>query len=163
MINLDLKGRRPDELPDRETCDEILLELKDTGLYDIRWVNLNSGGFRANNKVFENWVERGQVAMYELDESTLPKVSTDSFTESTIKIVEKRFDIVRHPIRIHVEHKPRGDYRQNNTKEKFSELHQLSNDCYQRLKDYLGQDVIQDQYLYTNFQIDFMISSIKKI
>ncbi len=163
MINLDLKGRRPDELPDRETCDEILLELKDTGLYDIRWVNLNSGGFRANNKVFENWVERGQVAMYELDESTLPKVSTDSFIESTIKIVEKRFDIVRHPIRIHVEHKPGGDYRQNNTKEKFSELHQLSNDCYQRLKDYLGQDVIQDQYLYTNFQIDFMISSIKKI
>jgi len=163
MTNLDLKGRRPDELPDRETCDEILLELKDTGLYDIRWVNLNSGGFRANNKVFENWVERGQMAMYELDESTLPRVSTDSFTESTIKIVEKKFDIVRHPIRIHVEHKPGGDYRSNNHKEKFAELHQLSNDCYQRLKDYLGQDVIQDQYLYTNFQIDFMISSIKKI
>ena len=163
MINLDLKGRRPEELPDKETCDEILLELKDTGLYDIRWVNLNSGGFRANNKVFENWVERGQVSMYEVDQSTLAKVSPESFTESTIKIVEKRFDIVRHPIRIHVEHKTTGDYRSNNTKEKFNELHQLSNDTYQRLKDYLGQDVIQDQFLYTNFQIDFMISSIKTI
>ena len=163
MINLDLKGRRPEELPDKETCDEILLELKDTGLYDIRWVNLNSGGFRANNKVFENWVERGQVSMYEVDQSTLAKVSPESFTESTIKIVEKRFDIVRHPIRIHVEHKPGGDYHSNNTKEKFNELHQLSNDTYARLKDYLGQDVIQDQFLYTNFQIDFMISSIKTI
>lgn len=163
MTNLDLKGRRPEELPDRETCDEILLELKDTGLFDIRWINLNSGGFRANNKVFENWVERGQIALYEVDQSTLAKVSPESFTESTIKIKEKRFDIVRHPIRIHVEHKSGGDYRSNNHKEKFAELHQLSNDCYQRLKDYLGQDVIQDQYLYTNFQIDFMISSIKKI
>lgn len=163
MTNLDLKGRRPEELPDKETCDEILLELKDTGLFDIRWINLNSGGFRANNKVFENWVERGQIALYEVDQSTLAKVSPESFTESTIKIKEKRFDIVRHPIRIHVEHKSGGDYRSNNHKEKFAELHQLSNDCYQRLKDYLGQDVIQDQYLYTNFQIDFMISSIKKI
>ncbi len=163
MINLDLKGRRPDELADKETCEEILLELKDTGFFDIRWINLNGGGFRANNKAFENWVERGQVAMYELDETTLPKVCTDSFAEYSIKIKEKRYDIFRHPIRLNVEYKANGDYRSNQRSERFKEINQISDDVYQRLKDYIGPDIIQDQFLYTNFQIDFMLSSIKVI
>ena len=163
MINLDLKGRRPDELADKETCEDILLELKDTGFFDIRWVNLNGGGFRANNKAFENWVERGQVAMYELDETTLPRVSTDSFAEYSIKVKEKRYDIFRHPIRLNVEYKTNGDYRSNQRSERLKEINQISDDVYQRLKDYIGPDIIQDQFLYTNFQIDFMLSSIKVI
>lgn len=167
MSNLDLKGRKPDELIDRETCNEILLELKDTGYFDIHWTALNSFGnymnWRANNKVFDNWVERGQVVMYEIDNSTLPKSWSEPFTESTISLKEKRYDIFRYPTRISVEYKHNGDYRSHNTKEKFEEIYQLSNDVYQRLKDYIGIDLIQDQHFSTNFQIDFMLSEIKLI
>ena len=38
-----------------------------------------------------------------------------------------------------------------------------SNDVYLRLKDYLGPDVIQDQFDIMDFDIDFMISSCKII
>lgn len=166
-MNLDLKGQKLDQLSDRETCDEILLELKDTGHFDIHWINLNTMGnyldWRADNKVFNNWVERGQVVIYELDNSNLPKDWSEPFVESTIGFKEKRYDISRYPIRISVEHKHNRDYRSHNTGEKFREIYGLSNDVYHRLKDYIGVDIIQDQHFSTNFQIDFILSEIKPI
>ncbi len=161
MTNLDLKGRKPEDLPDKETCNDILLDLKDTGLFNIRWIDPRGGGFRANGKPSENWTERGQVVMYEVDNSTLPKTFSESFTESTVKIKEKRYDISRYPIRLNIEYKTDGDFRSDQRDKRFKEIHQLSSDVYQRLKDYIGSDVIQDQFLYTNFQIDFLISECK--
>lgn len=112
-------------------------------------------------------VERGQIAVYELDNSTLPKIGigVDGQWLETINvsIKEKRYDILRHPIRISVTYKHNGDYQSNYTYGKFTEIHQLSDDVYQRLKDYIGPDIIQDQFLHTNFEIDFMVSSCKLI
>ncbi len=163
MTNLDLKGRKPEDLPDKETCDDILLDLKDTGFFNIRWIDPRGGGFRPNGKPSENWTERGQVVMYEVDNSTLPKTFSESFSESTVKIKEKRYDIFRYPIRLNIEYKTDGDHRSDQRDKRFKEIHQLSSDVYQRLKDYIGEDIIQDQFLYTNFQIDFLISECKLV
>jgi hypothetical protein len=53
MNNLNLHGRHPNDLPDKETLEDILLELKDTHKFDIKWVNLDNMGWRADNKVFD--------------------------------------------------------------------------------------------------------------
>jgi hypothetical protein len=37
-------------------------------------------------------------------------------------------------------------------------LYHLSNSVFQRLKEYIGVDEIQSQFLYTNFMIDFINS-----
>jgi hypothetical protein len=41
------------------------------------------------------------------------------------------------------------------------ELIETSNETYLRLKDYLGPDVIQDQFGLINFTIDFMMSKVR--
>ena len=43
------------------------------------------------------------------------------------------------------------------------EICEASNETYLRLKDYLGPDVIQDQFRIMDFTIDFMISRCKVI
>ena len=63
MNNLNLHNRHPKDLPDKETIEDILLELKDTHKFNIKWVNLDNMSWRANNKVFDNWLEKGEVVI----------------------------------------------------------------------------------------------------
>jgi len=76
---------------------------------------------------------------------------------ATVK--QTRYDILRHPIRVSVKFK--DDILSLNKGAK--EIFETSNDVYLRLKDYLGPDVIQDQFDMMNFDIDFMLSSCKII
>ena len=158
MNNLNIHGRHPKDLPDKETIDDILLELHDTNKFDINWINLDNMSWRANNKVFHNWLEKGEVITCEMD-STFPTFNPsedgfDSIPMSYATVKETRYDILRHPIRVSVQFNP--DY---STLSK--ELIDTSKEVLLRLKDYLGSDVIQDQYQATGFDIDFMISSCK--
>ena len=160
MNNLNIHGRHPKDLPDKETIDDILLELHDTNKFDINWINLDNMSWRANNKVFHNWLEKGEVITCEMD-STFPTFNPsedgfDSIPMSYATVKETRYDILRHPIRVSVQFNP--DY---STLSK--ELIDTSKEVLLRLKDYLGSDVIQDQYQATGFDIDFMISSCKII
>jgi hypothetical protein len=153
--NLNLHGRHPNDLPDKETIEDILLELKDTHNFEIKWVNLDNMSWRANNKVFDNWLERGEVVTCEMDTPFRVDYSSDTMSYATVKHI--RYDILRHPIRLEVRSEM-GFLSINRT---VAELIRTSEDVYLRLKDYLGPDVIQSQSRTPNFVIDFMLTSCK--
>jgi hypothetical protein len=160
MINLNLHGRHPKDLPDKETINDILLELHDTNKFHISiklslqlLVDLNND-WRGNGKFFDNWKERGQVVTCEMNNPL--SLSYSSEPANIPYVTETRYDIIRYPIRISV--KFNSDY---STLSK--ELIDNSKEVLLRLKDYIGPDVIQDQYGSTGFDIDFMISDIKVI
>ena len=156
MNNLNINGRHPKDLPDKMTIDDILLELHDTNKFDINWINLDNMSWRANNKVFHNWLEKGEVITCEMDKpfNQIPYSEDIPMSYATVKQI--RYDILRHPIRVSVQFNP--DY---STLSK--ELIDTSKEVLLRLKDYIGPDVIQDQYQATGFDIDFMLSSCKII
>ena len=155
MNNLNIHSRHPKDLPDKETIDDILLELNDTNKFHISWINLNND-WRGNGKFFDNWVERGQVVTCEMDKPLNLAYSDEPTNMSYVSVKETRYDIIRHPIRVSV--KFNKDY---STLSK--ELIDTSKETLLRLKDYIGPDVIQDQYQATGFDIDFMISDCKII
>ena len=157
MNNLNIHGRHPKDLPDKMTIDDILLELHDTNKFDISWISLNNKwDWRANNKPFDNWIEKGQVVTCEMDKPFNQISYSEDIPMSYATVKETRYDIIRHPIRVLVDFNP--DY---STLSK--ELIDTSKETLLRLKDYIGPDVIQDQYQVTGFNIDFMISSCKII
>ena len=157
MNNLNIHGRHPKDLPDKMTIDDILLELHDTNKFDISWISLNNKwDWRANNKPFDNWIEKGQVVTCEMDKPFNQISYSEDIPMSYTTVKETRYDIIRHPIRVLVDFNP--DY---STLSK--ELIDTSKETLLRLKDYIGPDVIQDQYQVTGFNIDFMISSCKII
>ena len=172
MNEINLYGRLPEDLPNKMTINDILLELKDTDKFDIKWVQLNdqitnigtphtprtikTAIWRNNNKSFDQFVEHGQVSVFrcyyvptfDLEWSVKP-------TTSNMRVKEYRYDIYRYPIRLSVEFKA-GNLSPNINKDDK----ETSNEVYLRLKDYLGTDVIQDQIQLTNFTIDFLISEV---
>ena len=154
MNNLNIHGRHPNDLPDKETLEDILLELKDTHKFEIKWVNLDNMSWRANNKVFDNWLERGEVITCEMEPINY---SFDSDVMSYATVKETRYDILRHPIRLEVISES-GILSLNSS---TAELIRTSEDVYLRLKDYLGPDVIQSQNMTPSFVIDFMLTSCK--
>lgn len=154
MNNLNLHNRHPKDLPDKETIEDILLELKDTHKFEIKWVNLDNMSWRADNKVFDNWLERGEVVTCEMEPINY-SFDLDTMSYATVKHI--RYDILRHPIRLEVRSEM-GILSINRT---VAELIRTSTDVYLRLKDYLGPDVIQSQSRTPNFVIDFMLTSCK--
>lgn len=161
MYNINLHGRLPEDLPDKETVDDILLELKDTKKFEINWINLKSMGsytnWRAQNKVFDNWVERGQITVMKCE----PNIPTFTFSDdwsnipmSTMTYKEYRYDIFRYPTRLEVK-------LQVPINKIFRETIESAKETYLRIKDYLGPDVIQDQIDLASFTIDLMVSSVK--
>ena len=163
MNNLNLHGRHPKNLPDKITIDDILLELHDTNKFHISWINLNPLlhevhdqiqyqllQWRANNKPFGKWIERGQVVTCEMNNLNL---SYSSEPSNMPYVTETHYDIIRQPIRISVK------FYSTLSKE----LIDISKEVLLRLKDYIGPDVIQDQYGEADFDIDFMISDVKVI
>ncbi len=154
MNNLNIHGRHPKDLPDKETIEDILLELKDTHKFDIKWINLDNMSRRADNKVFDNWLERGEVVTCEMEPINY---SFDLDTMSYASVKHIRYDILRHPIRLEVRSEM-GFLSLNRT---VAELISTSTDVYLRLKDYLGPDVIQSQSRTPNFVIDFMLTSCR--
>jgi hypothetical protein len=151
---LDLKGRLPENLPNRSVIDDILLELEDTNLFNIRWIDPSQFDWKPNNKNYTQWIESGKAVVHKA-KFDKPLQFTGEFTESTMKVEETRYDIFRYPQRLNIEYK--GE--QSNIKD----IYELSKSVYERLSNYIGIDVIQNQFLYTNFQIDFMISECKII
>jgi hypothetical protein len=162
MSNINLHNRHPKDLPDKETIEDILLELEDTRKFEIKWVDLKSdpvstfydSGWRANNRTFHEWVEKGEVVTCEMEPINY-SFDLDTMSYATVK--ETRYDILRHPIRLDIKFEA-GILSLN---EKAVEIIETSKDVYLRLKDYLGPDVIQDQFSITDFVIDFMLTSCK--
>ena len=152
---LDLKGRLPEDLPNRTTIDDILLELEDTNLFGIRWIDTSQFDWRANDKSHIEWVESGQAVVHKAKFDS-PLQWTGEFTQSSIRVEETRYDIFRYPQRLNIEYKGVLDPSPK-------DIYELSKSVYERLSDYIGIDLIQNQFLYTNFQIDFMISECKII
>lgn len=153
MNNLNLHNRHPKDLPDKETIEDILLELEDTKKFEIKWVNLDNMSWRADNKVFYNWVEKGEVVTCEMNPINY-SFDLDTMSYATVK--ETRYDILRHPIRLEVMCEASILSLNNAT-----ELIRTSEDVYLRLKDYLGPDVIQSQSQTPRFVIDFMLTSCR--
>jgi len=154
MNNINLHSRLPKDLPDKETIEDILLELKDTHKFEIKWVNLDNMSWRADNKVFDNWVEKGEVVTCEMEPINY-SFDLDTMSYATVK--ETRYDILRHPIRLEV----RSEVGFLSLNHSGAELITTSTDVYLRLKDYLGPDVIQSQSQTPNFVIDFMLTSCR--
>lgn len=180
MNELNLNGRHPNDLPDKKTINEILLELRDTKKFDINLRNLqlrvHDGSlyrkWYANNKPFSEWVEQGEVRTSEIDYSCgypiyygSMRFNLDTDEPSFLSIKETRYHIVRYPMRLTV--KLKDDVLALNKylfiPRAMKEICETSNEVYLRLKDYLGQDVIQDQFNIMNFTIDLMISRCKII
>jgi len=152
--NLNLHNRLPKDLPDKETIEDILLELEDTKKFEIKWVNLDNMSWRADNKVFDNWLEKGEVVTCEMEPINY-SFDLDTMSYATVK--ETRYDILRHPIRLEVISEL-GILSLNHS---GVELIRTSTDVYLRLKDYLGPDVIQSQNMTPSFMIDFMLTSCR--
>lgn len=162
MSELNLHGRLPNNLPDKMTIKDILLELEDTNKFDINLINLQStkvdgGKWYANNKEFHEWVEQGEVRICEADYSSM-RFNLDINTPSVLTIKETLYHVFRYPMRLSVNFK---NYSLININKDNKELIETSNETYLRLKDYLGPDVIQDQFGLINFTIDFMISKVR--
>jgi hypothetical protein len=153
---LDLKGRLPEDLPNRSIIDDILLELEDTNLFNIRWIDPSQFDWKPNNKNYSQWIESGKAVVHKA-KFDKPLQFTGEFTESTIRIEETRYDIFRYPQRLNIE------YKGEQSKPNFNYIYELCKSVYERLSNYIGIDVIQNQFRYTNFQIDFMISECKEI
>jgi len=163
MNELNLHNRLPKDLPDKETIEDILLELEDANEFDIKLINLQStrvdgGKWYANSRYFSEWVENGEIVICEIDSPVKAQISrlyqdeSDFFTPSFASVKETRYNIVRYPMRISV--KLKGVIPK--------ELIDTSNEVYLRLKDYLGPDVIQDQFNQKmGFMIDFMMSKVR--
>ena len=154
MNNLNLHNRHPSDLPDKETIEDILLELKDTHKFEIKWVNLDNMSWRANNKVFHNWLEKGEVVTCEMNPINY-SFDLDTMSYATVK--ETRYDILRYPIRLEV----RSEAGILSINRNVAELIRTSEDVYLRLKDYLGPDVIQSQSQTPRFVMDFMLTSCR--
>jgi hypothetical protein len=171
MNNLNLHNRLPKDLPDKETIEDILLELKDTHKFNINWIDLNHSqprsddrdysfipagwrAWRANGRSFDNWIEKGEVVTCEMDPINY-SLDFDTMSYATVK--ETRYDILRHPIRLQV----RSEAGILSLNHSATELIRTSTDVYLRLKDYLGPDVIQSQNMTPSFMIDFMLTSCK--
>ena len=154
---IDLRGRLPEDLPNKLTISDILLELEDTGHFNIRWVDLSwisEPSWRAEGKQYFQWVQKGEVVVNKavFDEPLL----SNQFTMSTVRIKETRYKVFRYPIRLNIEY--RGGQHQP-----FRQVYELSKETYNRLLEYIKSDVIQSQFLSTNFQIDFMMSECEVI
>ena len=179
-MNINLHGRLPEDLPDKMTINDILLELKDTKKFDINWISLNptwQNIWRANNKSFEQWSEKGEVRVMKCDfTSTFNKDWSDSQLDTipmpTMTYKEIRYSIFRYPIRLEVRLKEEVPAKDGRAWSKFmienSKIVDEVKETYLRLKDYLGPDVIQDRSAqkgvsYVRFTIDFMISECKVI
>lgn len=168
MNELNLNGRHPNDLPDKKTINEILLELRDTKKFDINLRNLqlriDGRMWYADNKPFSEWVEQGEVRTSEIDYSFM-RFNLDPDEPSFLSIKETRYHIVRYPMRLTV--KLKDDVLALNKylfiPQAMKEICETSNEVYLRLKDYLGPDVIQDQFNIMNFTIDLMISRCKII
>ena len=168
MNELNLNGRHPNDLPDKKTINEILLELRDTKKFDINLRNLqmriDGRMWYADNKPFSEWVEQGEVRTSEIDYSSM-RFNLDPDEPSFLSIKETRYHIVRYPMRLTV--KLKDDVLALNNylfiPRAMKEICETSNEVYLRLKDYLGQDVIGDQFNIMNFTIDLMISRCKII
>jgi hypothetical protein len=160
MSVLNLHNRQPNELPDKLTIDDILLELKDTDNFDIEWVSLVSdpyqrGGWSAHNRTFHEWVEQGVVVVNEIVNQRVEQ--EDIFKTMSVSFKEIRYNILRQPVRLHIKSKLPLGYSDD------IEKIEMCKDVYLRIKDYLGPDVIQDQYNVNHFMMDFMISSVRMI
>jgi hypothetical protein len=182
MNELNLHNRLPSDLPDKETIKEILLELEDTKKFDIKLINLQStrvdgGKWYANNRTFNEWVERGEIVVCEIDSLVKAKISryldeSDFFTPS-FAVKETRYNIIRYPMRLDIRLKDNALYIWHfggDAKIKQSEeILETTKDVYLRLKDYLGQDVIQHQFGFNSiysgstFIIDFIISRVELV
>ena len=166
-MNINLHGRLPEDLPDKMTINDILLELEDTKKFDINWISLNptwQNIWRANNKSFEQWCEKGEVRVMKCDftptfNKDWSNSQLDTIPMPTMTYKEIRYSIFRYPIRLEVKFKDGILSLGKGAKE----IYEASNETYLRLKDYLGPDVIQDQTDIMNFTIDFVISECKVI
>ena len=145
MNNLNIHGRHPNDLPDKETLEDILLELKDTHKFDIKWVNLDNMSWRANNKVFDNWLERGEVVTCEMEPINY-SFDLDTMSYATVKHI--RYDILRHPIRLEV----RSEVGILSLNHSGVELIRTSTDVYLRLKDYGIRVIINKLKRNINFK-----------
>lgn len=154
---IDLKGRRPDRLTNRETILDILQELEDTGNWKIEFIRLDGTSWCGLGKPATSWVERGVVSIFEADYrgNVLERFESD-FSQSTISIKEKRWDVRRYPNKLRVTYS-------GGIKSSFRKVYRESNSVFLRLKDYISTDLIQDQFLYTNFEIDFIESDVRLI
>lgn len=163
MNNLNIHGRHPNDLPDKETIEDILLELKDTHKFEIKWIELVNSDWYANSKSFYDWIERGEVVTCEMDKpfkvdsSEVEDIRFYDFGAPTsyVSVKETRYDILRNPIRLDVA------FTGLSLNFDAVEIIRTSTDVYLRLKDYLEPDVIQDQTNCPNFMIDFMLTSCR--
>lgn len=151
MNELNLHNRLPNDLPDKQTIKDILLELEDTNKFDIKLINLQSTKvdgvkWHANNKPFHEWVEQGKVKIHEA-------------------VKETNYHIIRYPMRLDIKLKWEMTSELYSIKRPIDLINTIETykDVYLRLKDYLGPDIIQDQLddgIVNGFIIDFIISRV---
>ena len=151
MNELNLHNRLPNDLPDKQTIKDILLELEDTNKFDIKLINLQSTKvdgvkWHANNKPFHEWVEQGEVKIHEA-------------------VKETNYHIIRYPMRLDIKLKWEMTSELYSIKRPIDLINTIETykDVYLRLKDYLGPDIIQDQLgdgIVNGFIIDFIISRV---
>jgi hypothetical protein len=154
-MQLDLRGRKPEQLTNKSIIKDILLELSDTNKFDISIETISDINYRANNKCRWDYSQRGEVIVHECDWKP-QTLNGNLFSQTTISLTEKRWDICRYPMRIKVVYK-------GYTSDNISNVYDISNSVFLRLKDYIGVDEIQSQFLYTNFMIDFINSDCQLI
>lgn len=150
---------KPTELPDIETIEEILFEIKDTNLYDLTLNSTPTDLIDANGNINYNSVRyfelgRKLVQYAEMVMDNEYKLSNDPFIPSYARVVEHSYEVNRYVVALTVTAR-NGDIIKGSS----SELYEVI----ERIKSYLGNDLYDVKYLNSQVFIGMVLSEVKKL
>jgi hypothetical protein len=155
MNELNINGRKLEELPNKEMIEDILLELTDTENFHVDFYILDPYRYSSLNK-------SGDVVVYEMEcNKQFVENNYDNPIMMSYRAISKRYEVIQRAVGIRVQSK------QNI---KYSNI-EVSKYVYKKLMSYLKNDIINYRVnSVTNFEkcpiyyeIDFIISDIKML
>ncbi len=159
MNELNINGRKLEELPNKEMIEDILLELTDTENFHVDFYILDPYRYSSLNK-------SGDVVVWEMEcNKEFVENDYDNLTMMSYRAVSKRYEVIQRAVGIKV---------QSKQSIKYSNI-EVGKYTYEKLMSYLKNDIINYRinhmvYSVTNFEkcpidyeIDFIISDIKML
>lgn len=155
MYELNINGRKLEELPNKEMIEDILLELTDTGNFHVDFHILDPYRYSSLNK-------SGDVVVCEME---CKEFFENNSMMMSYKAVSKRYEVIQRAVGIKVY--PKQDVKYSNV--------EVGKYVYKKLMSYLKNDIINYRInrsydSVTNFEkcpieyeIDFIISDIKML
>jgi hypothetical protein len=145
--------KRPTDLPEIKTIEEILFEIKDTNLYDIS-LNSNQTDLISENLSRHFHLGRKLVQYSEMFIDSEYKSEEDPFITSYSKVIEHAYEVNRYIVALCITTRNGSDIKNSS-----DELHEVI----ERIKSYLGKDLYDVKYLNSQVFIAMVLNDIRKL